>query len=346
MPPSSRIPPLLQPYTRLPAYDSLFLLTSTLGASANWLIIRFLCEALANEQDDAGAEREDVAVVLVSWMRDWDFWKSEGRKGGGLDLERLKREGRLRFVDGLSGLYLPSTPEAPQQSQPPVSTSGASMPRVAQNVLPVRGPPGRIPTRTPTAPVHIAKPASETLTPQSSTPADGQSPLISPDLKTLATTIQRAMESLKNPATRSRKTLLILDSPDALLATQPIITPSDLCSTILQLHEKASHVLVHLNADDALLSLSTPPQPLEVEGHNLLVKMAHVSSRILSCRVLDTGVARDVSGVLRITGGGSNTEGWWDESDNRSEEEQGRELLYLAKGDGSVKVFERGAGEG
>lgn len=63
----------------------------------------------------------------------------------------------------------------------------------------------------------------------------------------------------------------------------------------------------------------------------------------MGVRALETGAARDVSGVLRITRGG----GWgWEEE----EEEEGMgmgmgrevELLYLVGRDGNVKVFERG----
>lgn len=57
----------------------------------------------------------------------------------------------------------------------------------------------------------------------------------------------------------------------------------------------------------------------------------------MGVRALETGAARDVSGVLRITRGG----GWgWEEE----EEGMGREveLLYLVGRDGNVKVFERG----
>lgn len=76
--------------------------------------------------------------------------------------------------------------------------------------------------------------------------------------------------------------------------------------------------------------------------------MAHMSARILGTRVLDTGVARDVSGVVRIT---EHRGGWGDigleeeqEGGRRGEERGGREFLYRVKGDGSVRVFERGAG--
>lgn len=50
-------------------------------------------------------------------------------------------------------------------------------------------------------------------------------------------------------------------------------------------------------------------------------------------RLLDTGTARDVSGVVRISRGGGAL-------DSRAIEE--REYLYHVGGDGGVKVFERG----
>lgn len=73
--------------------------------------------------------------------------------------------------------------------------------------------------------------------------------------------------------------------------------------------------------------------------------MAHMSRRIIGVRVLDTGVARDVSGVVRVT---AQRVGWAglgleDDGDER-EDGKGREFLYQVKGDGGVKVFERGAG--
>lgn len=63
----------------------------------------------------------------------------------------------------------------------------------------------------------------------------------------------------------------------------------------------------------------------------------------MGVRALETGAARDVSGVLRITRGG----GWGWEEDGEGEGEgmgMGREveLLYLVGRDGNVKVFERG----
>lgn len=63
----------------------------------------------------------------------------------------------------------------------------------------------------------------------------------------------------------------------------------------------------------------------------------------MGVRALETGAARDVSGVLRITRGG----GWGWEEEEEGEGmgmRMGREveLLYLVGRDGNVKVFERG----
>lgn len=96
---STRIPHLLIPYLNLPP-SSLTLLTSVLGATTNWLLLRYLAYHLAPRiADDEGtlhglrrAARDDgegvegqekgrgqgggdTAVVLVSFMRDYAFWK-------------------------------------------------------------------------------------------------------------------------------------------------------------------------------------------------------------------------------------------------------------------------------
>ncbi len=55
----------------------------------------------------------------------------------------------------------------------------------------------------------------------------------------------------------------------------------------------------------------------------------------MSVRGLDTGVAKDISGVLRISrGGGADFEG---------DEMEEKECLYFMEADGDVRVFERGA---
>jgi elongator complex protein 6 len=354
MPPSTRIPALLQPYVQLPTPDSILLLTSTLGASANWLLIRFLCNELSTQ--DGGDEGHNV--VLVSWMREYDFWKHEARKGAGLDLEKLRREGRFAFVDGLGAGNATDGSTAARgdaQTTPrvPVSNATPAAQRGPQ-ILPARGPPGRIvPARGPPPSAPAAAPAPMPATNTSnglasaSKTTPGQYTLKSLDIADIKSTISSAISPLATSATR--KTLLIFDNPDLLLALNPAITPSDFTTLMLQFHTlpNVSHILTHIQADNPLLSLSTPPQPLEVAHHNLLVKCAHMSRRILGVRILDTGVARDVSGVIRVT---EQRKQWFDvgfgiqENKTGDDSGRGKEFLYQVKSDGSVRVFERGAG--
>lgn len=86
--PHPSIPPLLSPYLSLPPPSSLILLTSVLGASTNWLLLRFLCAALGVSKTGGYASTEergeggggDVRVVLVSFLRGWRGWREGGRR--------------------------------------------------------------------------------------------------------------------------------------------------------------------------------------------------------------------------------------------------------------------------
>lgn len=73
--------PLLAPYTSsFPRY-SLTLLTSVLGATGNWLVLRFLNDSLTSREGHEGLEgKEKRKVVLVSFLRGWEFWRGEGRR--------------------------------------------------------------------------------------------------------------------------------------------------------------------------------------------------------------------------------------------------------------------------
>lgn len=348
MPPTLRIPLLLQPHVHLPHEDSLLLLTSTLGASANWLIVRFLCQALSNLDSSGDGGGTGTNVVLVSWMRDYEFWKQEARKAGGLDLEKFMRDGRLAVVDGMSGLFVDAQDTRGTRGQ--VTTS--LQPVRPSGVLPVRGAmsAGPAPARGPPAAVPRSQTAlpSETATPTNKPVTTGLHTLQSIDLAHLKSTILEAVHQLHTfPTASRRKTLLILDNLDILLATSPhpAATLTGLTSLILTLHTQIPYLLIHVQSDTPLITLSTPAQPIEHAQHNFLVKLAHMSTRILSVRVLDTGVARDVSGVLRVTenrerlGGVGLLPG-----ENEQSEKSGGEVLYKVGADGSVRVFERGTG--
>jgi elongator complex protein 6 len=72
----SKIPPLLFPYLSLPPESSLILLTNILGASTNWLVLRYLYSFLIPSVSD----NEKTNVVFVSFMRDLAFWREGGKR--------------------------------------------------------------------------------------------------------------------------------------------------------------------------------------------------------------------------------------------------------------------------
>ncbi|KAF2485979.1 hypothetical protein BDY17DRAFT_246791 [Neohortaea acidophila] len=103
----NRIPQLLEPYFRLPPELSLILLTGTLGCTPTWLTSLYVSSILSPQQQQQG---EAYTVLLVSWMRDLKFWKTQIRRTTGLDLSKLASEQRFHFVDCTSTtLQHPST---------------------------------------------------------------------------------------------------------------------------------------------------------------------------------------------------------------------------------------------
>lgn len=87
-------------------------------------------------------------------------------------------------------------------------------------------------------------------------------------------------------------------------------------------------------ADEPLMSTQTTT--LEKEHASTILSLAHASDMILSMRMLDTGVASDVSGVVRITRGGGACD------EKPSDGMVDREYLYVIGVDGSCRVLERG----
>lgn len=74
---ATRIPHLLEQYLTIPPEHAHVLLTSVLGASSNWLVLRYLYSYLQKKtvSQDGGDDEERINVVLVSFMRDFAFWK-------------------------------------------------------------------------------------------------------------------------------------------------------------------------------------------------------------------------------------------------------------------------------
>lgn len=88
---ATQIPPLLESYLTLPPETSQLVLTGVLGASTNWLVLRYLYSLLRpgagttadralRDGDGGGAAAAAAAttrprVLLVSFLRDYAFWK-------------------------------------------------------------------------------------------------------------------------------------------------------------------------------------------------------------------------------------------------------------------------------
>lgn len=150
----------------------------------------------------------------------------------------------------------------------------------------------------------------------------------------------------------TRRRVLVVDQLDALLAISDEETTSlavqnlllslrgvSLLFCLYQVQERWRFMLmcweqmVHstvatLSADGPLVGAQATR--LEREQASLVVSTAHVADVVMGVRMLDTGTARDVSGVVRVTsakGGGG----------------EAVEVLYHVAADGGVRVFERGS---
>ncbi|TAQ86158.1 hypothetical protein B7494_g5515 [Chlorociboria aeruginascens] len=264
---SSRIPPLLEPYLTLPPEASLILLTSVLGASSNWLVLRFLHSTLLPLDSSPDISGEDDTKVLL-----------------GLDLDKLAARKKFQFVDGLSGLFLPRLK---------VHERGGH--KVLSNAT-----------------------------------LDG----VSADL---LNGIQE-LKASQNPGHEGRgKILLLADQLDLLLAAGGNqIGAVGMGEMLMGLREHVHSSVITLSADYPLVSVDQTP--LEINHATLLLSMAHEADLIMSLRLLDTGMARDVSGVIRITKG----DGSINEQKDIQKGMEEKELLYFVGGDGGVRVFERG----
>lgn len=87
MPSQPPLPPLLAPYLSTQPEASLTLVSSILGATSNWLVLRFLHASLSTSsnlnaslglgESHNGSKKR---VVLVSFLRGWEFWRAEAKR--------------------------------------------------------------------------------------------------------------------------------------------------------------------------------------------------------------------------------------------------------------------------
>ncbi|KAK3331086.1 hypothetical protein B0H66DRAFT_528417 [Apodospora peruviana] len=367
------IPPLLDPYLRsifqrLPEETAaLVVATGILGASTNWLVLRYLHSFLKaaspsphqqsrkpgeessfpEEKDNTNVTTTTTSVLLLSFLRDYTFWK-EGASRVGLDLDALARTGKFAYVDGLSvdlfhGSSSSSSSSSTNSHAPPPSPTAdlggggrRSVPGVLPRV-PVPVIPGRIPVsgRDDWKTAAAAHSINNIAATRVGRAGPGTTKLASPSLKDLGETISKVVEDLQGHAAaagKKSKVVLVIDQLDFWLAAAGESTSSsELIQLLLDLQEKVDTTILALSADEPLVVAQTTT--LEKEHSSFVLSLAHEAMMVLSLRLLDTGVAKDVSGVVRITAGGGVPHGM-------SIEEN--EYLYHVGGDGGVKVFERG----
>jgi len=125
------------------------------------------------------------------------------------------------------------------------------------------------------------------------------------------------------PDENGKSVVLVLENPDVLLAAGGVAA-MELVTEILDWHQLVFATAILVNADSALVSRNSCR--LEKENAAFVTTLAHQASNVTSLRMLDTGLAKDVSGVMRVTGSGAGGD---------------REVLYHIK-DSNVEVFNRG----
>ncbi|KAF3390591.1 hypothetical protein F1880_009174 [Penicillium rolfsii] len=341
MPSQPPLPPLLTSYLSDQRESSLTLVSSILGATSNWLILRYLYAALGKppssnisigtDEQSHGAKRK---VVLVSFLRGWEFWKAEAKRLG-LDLARLAEKQQFAFVDGLSELFNSSS-SASSTSVNTGSAARTTLPLRSQGAVPGRGPPSTVTARQPaTESLRQREPGAVKklhFTGHGIAAMDAME-------KDIVSEINRH----KSTTTDGDEILLIVDQPDFLLAATGAtmgIGATEMAEWVTGLQQHVHATVLTMAADSPLIhnastSGNQVSTPIETEHAAFAIGMAHKARSVMQLRTLETGAARDVSGVLRISQGG----GWTAEADDTLGE---RELLYYIQRDGGVRVFGRG----
>ncbi|KAL4739111.1 hypothetical protein BDV11DRAFT_170369 [Aspergillus similis] len=344
MPSQPPLPHLLAPYVSSLPRSSLTTVGSVLGATGNWLVLRFLGAALT----DAGSgfrgleEERKRKVVLVSFLRGWEFWRSEAKRLG-VDLARLTEKGQFAFVDGLSELFSAPTAAVPSSAQSQRFGTGAT----PRTTLPARPHPGPLRQPPQTAgfdgPPQIAKETGPVKRLRLS--GNGIAALDALE-KDVTTVIDQLKAPRPGETGEESEVLLVVDQPDLLLAaTGPSkgIGATEMAEWIIGLQQVATATIVTISVDSPLIHNASAfahlnATPLETEHAAFAVGLAHRSEMVMQLRNLETGAARDVSGVLRVSKGGA-----WGQRENAGDEGwEEKEVLYFVQRDGGVSVFGRG----
>jgi elongator complex protein 6 len=246
-------------------------------------------------------------------------------------------------VDGLTELFMPIPPSPPISIQasnattPPSTTSKTSM-----------STPPKIAPRSPLYPHPQPRIPSASLTPAKSlhwTNGADSLDIVEKDILDVIASISRLSRKVKaenaGAATANEKNvMLVIEGLDLLLATTGVGVV-EMGELVMALREKADSLILVLSADSPLLHLPTSPTPLETAHASFLISLAHQARTVYQLRSLDTGTARDVSGVVRVSNRG-------DEDEEEEKEGEGEYLFHLGGsgsvggGGGDVRVWVRG----
>ncbi|KAI4259519.1 MAG: hypothetical protein LQ352_000706 [Teloschistes flavicans] len=144
------------------------------------------------------------------------------------------------------------------------------------------------------------------------------------------------LKKIKEIETSNNGILLVLDGIDFLLsATEARL--DEVLGMIWELREHVHTSILSMSTDCPLLLARHTS--LETDDAAVLMSLAHQARAIWAIKGLDTGTARDVSGVLRISRGPATEDD--DHSEGARQEE--KECLFSVAADGGVRVFERGS---
>lgn len=147
-------------------------------------------------------------------------------------------------------------------------------------------------------------------------------------LQALRATIESVSNETENHGT------LIIDGLDFALGVESSPAIVNFWNIISSFRSRMGHLVLSISADGPLLHV--PTTSLE-QNHQLITTMvAHQSNTIVQLRGLDTGTARDISGILRVSSGGQHDE------TTSHEDIFDREYLYYVKRDATVRVWSRG----
>ncbi|KAJ3572895.1 hypothetical protein NPX13_g4894 [Xylaria arbuscula] len=295
---ASRAPPLLEPYLHLPHETSLILLSGVLGSSTNWLLHRYLYTLLASSQSPfSSLSHASVRQDAAAANNEQPPEITSSRGGGADDDAAQPQHTSVVFVSFLRDYAF--WRDGSRRLGLDLDVAGKK-----GSFIYVHGLTG------------LFTPASEHARKQSLSDAWGRRMLLAASVDQFRQVLEDALSHAQvlNPRTR---TVLVIDQPDVFLATAgDTMSGQGLRGAILGLRE------LHR------------ARPLEKEHASLALSLAHDAHFVMSLRMLETGTAKDVSGVLRVTPGGDEDAG--------STPIEDRELLYFIGGDGSVRVFERG----